>query len=743
MILHEILRLVTIRVVKYFLYLIIINKQQNCNEKEMMSSNKNPNKKGKNGGGGTPGRQMILWLGVFLAVAFLISSFSDIGKLTGKTEDITYDEFLKQVTGSSAKPKIKSIIIQTKSGEISGEYVTTGLPSGSFQGFKVQGPPAETMNLDFNKMLEDSGIQVIYQAPSAFTEAILYLLPIILFGLLFYMLIARQMKGSGGSPFSFGKSKAVRVEPNGKHKKTFKDVAGVDEAREEVKEVVDFLRSPQKAERLGGRLPRGVLLIGPPGTGKTLLAKAIAGEADVPFFSISGSDFVEMFVGVGASRVRDLFEQAKANSPCIIFLDEVDAVGRKRANDQPGSGQEAAQTLNAILVEMDGFTSDDKVIVMAATNRVDVLDPALLRPGRFDRRIHVDLPDIKGREEILKVHVKNVKLGDDVDLSVVARATPTFSGAELENIVNEAALLAAFTDLDKVNMACFEEARDKVRFGKEKKTRVMHDDDRRDTAYHEAGHALLMHKLPHVTPLHKVSIIPRGRALGVTMQLPERDEYSSSKKKLIGEIVIRVGGRAAEELFLDDISNGASNDIEQATTYAKAMICEWGMSEKLGMVNYSDRHLSQNTFGEGREYSETTAELIDTEVRTLISNCYQKALDELKNSKDEVDLIVQALMEFEVLGREEFEKLLSERSLDNIRTEREASKKRDRYIPDSEESKDDDGALPPPLPDEDQDKKETAEAAMLKEATDDAQPSTQEALEETAEQDRSSEEPKK
>ena len=668
-----------------------------------MSPIKRPKKGGNDGqGGGTPGRQVLVWLAIFIAIMLVVSSFGNLGDFTGSSEEITYNQFLKYV--ESEEQKIQSITIQTKSGEITGRYMTSGHPSNSVSNFKVQGPPAETLGLNFNKLLEKSGIEVTYKVPSAFTEAFLYLLPILLFGLLFYLLIARQMKGSGSNPFSFGKSRAVRIE-KGKNKKTFNDVAGVDEAREEVKEVVEFLRNPQRAERLGGRLPRGVLLIGPPGTGKTLLAKAIAGEADVPFFSISGSDFVEMFVGVGASRVRDLFEQAKSNSPCIIFLDEIDAVGRKRTNDQPGSGQEAAQTLNAILVEMDGFTSDDKVIVMAATNRVDVLDPALLRPGRFDRRIHVDLPDIKGREEILKVHVKDVKLSDDVDLSVVARATPTFSGAELENIVNEAALLAAFNDLDKVTMACFEEARDKVRFGKEKKTRVMHDDDRRNTAYHEAGHALLMHRLPHVTPLHKVSIIPRGRALGVTMQLPERDEYSSTKNKLIGEIIVRVGGRAAEEIFLDDISNGAANDIEQATSYAKAMICEWGMSKNLGMVNYGDRHLSKNSFIQNKEFSEETAQMIDKEVRELIEDSYNQALDILGKNKDEVEIIVEALMEFEVLGREEFALLLKDMSLDNIRRNREELKKRDRYQPqDNEESQsatitsETDPASPPPLP---------------------------------------------
>lgn len=638
-----------------------------------MENDNNKSKQNKSNG---PARQMFVWVLVLLGVAIFLA-LGSLNPLGGKTAKISYDEFIRQVEGKTTGSRIDTVSIANKSGSISGKYVASGREASSPEGFVVQGPPADTVNLQFNEWLEKNNIKVEYVAPSAFWETIMYLLPLLLIGIFFFFIINRQMRGSGGNPFTFGKSRAVRIEKD-KNRKTFSDVAGIDEAREEVKEIVEYLRNPQRVERLGGRLPHGVLLVGPPGTGKTLLAKAIAGEADVPFFSISGSDFVEMFVGVGASRVRDLFEQAKADSPCIIFLDEIDAVGRKRANEQLGSGQEAAQTLNAILVEMDGFTSDDKVIVIAATNRVDVLDPALLRPGRFDRRINVDLPDINGREAILKVHVKGVKLSEDVDLSVVARGTPTFSGAELENIVNEAALLAAFEDKDAVDMACFEEARDKVRWGKEKKTRVMRDEDRHSTAVHEAGHALLMKYLPHVTPLHKVSIIPRGRALGVTMQLPERDEYNMTKRKIHGEVIVRLGGRAAEELFLDDVSNGASNDIMQATSYVKAMICEWGMSEKLGMVNYSERFISQqNNFFDGREFSEATAEMIDKEVREYIDECYAQAKKMLGEHEEDVKFVVDALMEFEVLSREEFDTLLETRSLDSLRTSRAAKKKQE------------------------------------------------------------------
>lgn len=632
-------------------------------------------KKPERSGGSGPVRQMLIWVAILLSVILLLS-LGNFGSLAGRVKEVSYDQFLRQAEGKVEGVRIESIVIANKTGEIRGKYASAGRPVSEPDAFVVQGPPTDTHGFSFQEWLAACGIKVEYSNPSVFWETLLSFLPVLLILLIFIYFISRQMRGAGGNPFAFGKSRAVRVEKD-KNRKTFNDVAGIDEAREEVMEIVEYLRNPQKVERLGGRLPHGVLLVGPPGTGKTLLAKAIAGEADVPFFSISGSDFVEMFVGVGASRVRDLFEQAKAESPCIIFLDEIDAVGRKRANDLPGSGQESAQTLNAILVEMDGFTSNDTVIVIAATNRADVLDPALLRPGRFDRRINVDLPDINGREDILKVHVKNVKLDEDVELSIIARGTPAFSGAELENIVNEAALIAAFTDKETVDMSCFEEARDKVRWGKEKKTRVMRDEDRRATALHEAGHALLMKLLPHVTPLHKISIIPRGRALGVTMQLPERDEYNMTRKRIFGEVVVRLGGRAAEEIFLDDISNGASSDIEQATAYVKAMICEWGMSDELGLVNYSDRSLSSGSRSlvEGREYSEATAEKIDNEIRHVMDRCYKEAKQLLQEHEEDVRLIVEALMEFEVLSREEFDLLLESRTCDSIREYRNNPRK--------------------------------------------------------------------
>ncbi|GHV19667.1 ATP-dependent zinc metalloprotease FtsH [Planctomycetales bacterium] len=615
---------------------------------------------------GNFGKQLFVWLAIILAFS-LMFGMNNLQE-TGKTQKLSYDEFVHLV--EEQPPHIKSVKLDKGDGEITGVFHSTGRSADQPANFTVQGQPPSTFNLEFTKWLTDHGVKVAFTPSGGIWETLLYMfVPTLLLILFLYFIIGRSFRGGGMNPFSFGKMR-VNMLDKGASKKTFADVAGVDEAREEVKEIVDFLRNPERAERLGGRLPRGVLLIGPPGTGKTLLAKAIAGEAGVPFFCISGSDFIEMFVGVGASRVRDLFGQAKENSPCIIFLDEIDAVGRKRMNDAPGGGLEAAQTLNAILVEMDGFTSDDKIIVIAATNRADVLDPALLRPGRFDRRINVDLPDVKGREEILKVHIRNVKVSPEVELSTIARGTPTFSGAELENVVNEAALIAAFSERNAVDQACFEEARDKVRWGKEKKSRVMSDNDRRDTAYHEAGHALLMKYLPNVTPFHKVSIIPRGRALGLTMQLPEKDEYSSTQKKLLGEIIVFFGGRAAEELFLHDISTGASNDIERATRYARAMVCEWGMTDELGIVNYNIKS-NEEGYSFQREFSEATAEMIDRKVRAITEECYHKAKNLLNEHKEDVGLVVEALMEFEVLDRDGFNLLLETRSLDALRDYRQ------------------------------------------------------------------------
>ncbi len=488
------------------------------------------------------------------------------------------------------------------------------------------------------------------------------------FFLILYFVFIRPMRavGPGGSLFSFGKSHA-RVARKGATGVTFDDVAGIDEAKSEVREIIEFLKNPNKFLRLGGRIPRGVVLAGSPGTGKTLLARAIAGEADVPFFSISGSDFVEMFVGVGASRVRDLFKQARESSPCIIFLDEIDAVGRRRGAGLGGGHDEREQTLNAILVEMDGFDSDAGIVMIAATNRPDVLDPALLRPGRFDREIVIDLPDVHGREEILEVHTKRVKIADDVDLRRLAQLTPTFSGAELAALVNEAAILAAMRDKTAVNMAEFEEARDKIRFGRERSNRSFTEDDLRITAYHEAGHAIVAHLLPEVEPLHKVTIIPRGMALGATMQIPERDRYHLSRKQLHGNLMVLYAGRIAEEMFCDDITAGATNDIERATEIARRMVCEWGMSEAIGPINYAD--VDETAFlgrdpARARTYSESIAENIDNEVRRLVDTMYKRTEKLIRDHRKEVDRIAVALLRKETLTGEEVAALVEGKEIE-------------------------------------------------------------------------------
>jgi len=477
------------------------------------------------------------------------------------------------------------------------------------------------------------------------------LMPIVIILGIMYFFFRQQIRMAGKSAFSFGKSKA-RMMTRDRNKVTFKYVAGIDEAKEELSEIVEFLKDPRRFQRLGGRIPKGVLMIGPPGTGKTLLAKAIAGEADVPFFSISGSDFVEMFVGVGASRVRDMFEQGKKNAPCLIFIDEIDAVGRSRGTGMGGGHDEREQTLNALLVEMDGIETQEGVIIIAATNRKDVLDPALLRPGRFDREVRVNLPDVRGREQILHVHTRNVKIAKSVDLGVIAKGTPGYSGAELANVVNEAALLAAKRNKDEVTQPEFEEARDKVRWGRERRSMAMTEEEKKATAYHEAGHALLNVLLPNTDTLHKVSIIPRGPALGVTMSLPEKDRITNWKKELLDRLIVIMGGRVAEEMFLGDVSSGASGDIHMVTSYAKAMVCEWGMSEKLGMVQYGDDS-SMNFFGRdvggARGYSESTAQEIDREVLLLVDNALNKAREIIGAHREEMEKITAALLEYETL----------------------------------------------------------------------------------------------
>jgi cell division protease FtsH len=477
------------------------------------------------------------------------------------------------------------------------------------------------------------------------------LLPFVVVAALIWFVFVRQIKAAGKGALSFGKSKA-RLLAKDKNKTTFKDVAGVEEAKEEVSELVEFLKDPKKFQKLGGRIPKGILMVGPPGTGKTLLAKAIAGEADASFFSISGSDFVEMFVGVGASRVRDMFEQARKATPCLIFIDEIDAVGRSRGHGLGGGNDEREQTLNALLVEMDGFDTQEGIIIIAATNRPDVLDPALLRPGRFDRQVTVNLPDVRGREAILKVHAKNVKLDSSVDLSIIARGTPGFSGAELANLLNEAALIAARQNKKAVGHAELEEARDKVRWGRERRSMAMTDEEKRGTAWHEAGHALVNVVLTHTHPLHKVTIIPRGQALGSTMWLPKDDLLSRRRKELQDLIAVTMAGRIAEEMVINDISTGAAGDIQQATSMAKAMVMHYGMSDKLGMVLYGEANeyvfLGRDMM-RSKEYSESTAQQIDGEIKRIIDEGYNTAKTIIETHRDKLELIAKALLEYETL----------------------------------------------------------------------------------------------
>lgn len=493
---------------------------------------------------------------------------------------------------------------------------------------------------------------------------LLSLIPIFLIFLLLIFLFRHQMKSAGKGAMSFGKSKA-RLLSQEQDRVTFKDVAGIQEAKEELYEIVDFLKGPKKFEKLGGNIPKGVLMVGPPGTGKTLLARAIAGEADVPFFSISGSDFVEMFVGVGASRVRDMFEQGQKNSPCIVFIDEIDAVGRHRGHGHGGGNDEREQTLNALLVEMDGFDARSGVIIIAATNRPDVLDPALLRPGRFDRQVTVALPDYKGREQILKVHAKKIKLKEDTNLNTISKGTPGFSGAELANLINEAALLAARKGLQEVTLAELEEARDKVRWGRERRSLAMSNKDKENTAYHEAGHAICNLVCDHTDNLHKVTIIPRGPALGMAMFLPEEDRLNYREAELIDQLCVAMGGRVAEELVFGNVTNGAMGDIRQATTIARKMVCEWGMSQDLGMVDYGTDEQQEMFMSSTKGYSEETARKIDLEIKELIDAAYKRAVKILTEKREALNLVSEALLEYETLDGEQINDLLQKGVMDN------------------------------------------------------------------------------
>ena len=612
-----------------------------------------PNRDPESNGGSNP-ESNFNWRGLllFAAAILLIGGGFYLRNPNVNTKPITFPQFYDALTkGLIAKDGVK---IVSDPGSPTDTLRFFILPSKD----AVKGEPAKTqVNLQFNrdlqKELKEFGIIAENESGNSnvLVSALFNFLPVVLILLLLYFFFRQQLRMAGKGAMSFGKSKA-KMMARDKNKVTFKDVAGVEEAKDEVTEIVDFLKDPKRFQKLGGRIPKGVLMVGPPGTGKTLLARAIAGEADVPFFSISGSDFVEMFVGVGASRVRDMFEQGKKAAPCLIFIDEIDAVGRHRGHGLGGGHDEREQTLNALLVEMDGFDTQEGVIIIAATNRPDVLDPALLRPGRFDRQITVSLPDVRGREEILKVHAKKVKLSEEVNLDVIARGTPGFSGAELANLINEAALIAARLGLKAISNPQLEEARDKVRWGRERRSLAMSDEEKTSTAWHEAGHAILSVLLEHTDPLHKVTIIPRGRSLGATMSLPEGDQYSLSRKEALDTLAMTAAGRIAEELFTHDLSTGASMDIKQMTRLARKMVCEWGMSDKLGMVEYGDHEehvFLGRDLGRDRAYSEATAQEIDREVKKLCDDAYNRALQLITTHRDKLEIIAKALLEFETL----------------------------------------------------------------------------------------------
>jgi len=565
-------------------------------------------------------------------------------KQPGSSVSASYSDFLSMVESQNV------IQVTIQGGHISGMSA-----QGPFMTFAPKDP-------ELIKLLRSKGVRISAkpeQGSSWFRIFLSWVPMLLLIGVwIFFM---RQMQGGGGKVLSLGKSRA-RLMSDAREKVTFNDVAGIDEAKEELQEIIEFLSDPKKFTRLGGRIPKGVLLVGAPGTGKTLLARAISGEADVPFFNISGSDFVEMFVGVGASRVRDLFVQGKKNTPCIIFMDEIDAVGRHRGAGLGGGHDEREQTLNQLLVEMDGFESNEGVILISATNRPDVLDPALLRPGRFDRQVVVPVPDIKGREGILKVHVKKTVLADDVDIPVLARGTPGFTGADLENMVNEAALMAARREKDKVEMVDFEDAKDKVMMGTERKSMIISDEEKRTTAYHEAGHTLVARLLPNTDPVHKVTIIPRGRSLGLTQQLPIDEKYTSPKDYLMNNICILMGGRAAEEIVLNMRTTGAGNDIEKASELARKMVCDYGMSQNLGPLTFGKkeeqiflgREISQH-----RDYSELTAQKIDEEVRDIVTGAYKKAFQLIKDNLDRIHSMANGLLEKETLDSSDIDEIMN------------------------------------------------------------------------------------
>jgi len=619
----------------------------------MPEENRNENK--KSGEFKVPPGRYILWIAILAAAPLLILVKNSS---TSQGDVLSQADFERLVESGQVT---EGTVIYNPPGtflnEITGKYRKVG-PDGKVaeNHFKAKVLLYEELK---KKVFESKKFEV--KEANTFLLGLLYsVFPILVIGLLIWFFFIRQIKMAGKGALNFGKSKA-RMLSKEKNKTTFKDVAGVEEAKEEVSELVEFLKDPKKFQKLGGRIPKGILMIGAPGTGKTLLAKAIAGEADAAFFSISGSDFVEMFVGVGASRVRDMFEQARKATPCLIFIDEIDAVGRSRGHGLGGGNDEREQTLNALLVEMDGFDTQEGIIIIAATNRPDVLDPALLRPGRFDRQITVNLPDVRGREAILKVHSKNVKLDPAVDLAVIARGTPGYSGAELANLLNEAALLAARTNKKAVGMVELEEARDKVRWGRERRSLAMTDEDKKFTAWHEAGHALVNVMLEHTHPLHKVTIIPRGQSLGSTMYLPKDDILNRKRKEMLDIIAVTMAGRIAEEIISDDISTGAAGDIQQATQMARAMVTQWGMSDKLGMVQYGDHNeyvFLGREMTRGKDYSERTAQDIDNEVKRIIDEAFKVAKTIIDKYRDKLELIANCLLEYETLEGFQVEEII-------------------------------------------------------------------------------------
>jgi len=606
-------------------------------------------------------KTIVIWLVVIAAVVIGYKIFDTANTQSRQMEASTFYEYLADdqidkvtITGDAVGYQIRGTLIGTPPDRSSANFTT----------YVVK-------DEELPKTLREKGVKVTAEPPrdSSFLTLLLTWSPMLLF-LGVWIFFMRQMQSGGNRAMSFGKSRAKLTSAQGR-KVTFRDVAGVEEAKEELQEIIEFLKEPQKFQKLGGKIPKGVLLMGPPGTGKTLLARAIAGEANVPFFSISGSDFVEMFVGVGASRVRDLFEQGKKNAPCIIFIDEIDAVGRHRGAGLGGGHDEREQTLNQLLVEMDGFETNEGVILIAATNRPDVLDPALMRPGRFDRQVIVGRPDVRGREEILKVHVRKIPLSEDINLSVIARSTPGFSGADLANLVNEAALYAARKNRKAVTQEDFEVAKDKVLMGTERKSMIISEDEKRATAYHEAGHALVAFKLPCADPLHKVTIIPRGRALGVTQQLPVDDRHTYSRDYLETTISVLMGGRVAEELKLDRLTTGAGNDFERATEMARKMVCEWGMSEKIGPLTFGKQEeqiFLGREIAQHRDYSEATAVEIDHEVKRFVLEGYNQARRILEDHGEQLAHLAEALLEREVLDAEEVGAIVEGRPLPAIKT---------------------------------------------------------------------------